>query len=173
MATVTERSLRERLARVEALERGATTEGERTAASAARRRLVARIAKLRGQDPVVQFVNAHLGSLGIPHVHRPPPPPSLPSADEIRLVLRRWADDEWHHRDVQAWAEDIVDRVVLPTDANHPDAVVGEVMLQLAMLHRVRLQPHNLEPLHEFLATGDWQAWFAFVADQSSRRRHR
>lgn len=170
MATVTERSLRARLARVEALERGATTPGERSAANAARRRLVERILRVRSQDPVVQFVTAHLDSLGVREGGRPPPPPSLPSVEEIQLVLRRWADDEWHRRDVQAWAEDIVDRVVLPTDPDHPDAVVGEVLLQLAMLHRVRLQPHEMQPACDFLRTRDWQAWFAFVAGASGRR---
>jgi len=170
MPTVTERTLRARLARVEALERGATTPGERTAASAARRRLVARIARVRSQDPVVQFVNAHIDSLGIREGGRPPPPPSLPSVDEVRRVLREWASDEWHRHDVQAWAEAIVDRVVLPTDPAHPDAPVGEVLMQLAMLHRVRLQPHEMEPVHDFLRNGDWQAWFAFVAEASARR---
>ncbi|MEN0062529.1 MAG: hypothetical protein AAGA48_10300 [Myxococcota bacterium] len=169
MATVTLRTLRARLARVEALERGATTPGERSAASAARARLVARIARVRSQDPVVQFVNAHLDSLGIREGGRPPPPPDLPSPMEIRIVLQRWADDEWHRQDVQAWAEDIVDRVVLPTDADHPDAAVGEVLMQLAMLHRVRLQPHDVEPLVDFMTTHDWHAWFEFIAARSSQ----
>lgn len=171
MATVTERTLRARLARVEALERGATTPGERSAASAARRRLVARIAKVRSQDPVVQFVTAHLDSLGVREGGRPPPPPDLPSVGEIRLVLQRWAEDDWHRRDVQAWAEDIVDRTVLPTDPSHPDATVGEVLMQLAMLHRVALQPADIASINHFLETGDWQAWFAFVAEASARRR--
>jgi len=171
MATVTERSLRARLARIEALERGATTPGERSAAHAARHRIVARIAKVRSQDPVVQFVNAHLHSLGVQEGQRPPPPPSLPSAEEIRLVLRRWSEDEWLRSDVMAWAEDIVDRVVLPTDPEHPDAAVGEVLMQLAMQHRVPLEPSDVQHVVDFLSTQDWHAWFAFVAEASARRR--
>ncbi len=173
MPPVSERTLRARLARVEALERGATTPGERSAASAARQRLVARIARVRSQDPVVQFVNAHIDSLGVHEGGRPPPPPELPSTDDIRLVLQRWAEDDWHRRDVQAWAEDIVDRVVLPTDAAHPDAPVGEVLMQLAMLHRVPMQPADADAIVEFLETHDWQGWFAFVAEASARRRRR
>ncbi|MEM6927122.1 MAG: hypothetical protein AAF602_09350 [Myxococcota bacterium] len=134
---------------------------------------MARIAQVRSRDPVVQFVTAHLDSLGVREGSRPPPPPSVPSVDEIRLVLKRWADDDWHRSDVQAWAEDIVDRVVLPTDPTHPDAPVGEVLMQLAMQHRVPLRPSDIDAICDFLETGDWRAWFAFVAGASARRRYR
>ena len=172
MAIVTERSLRNRLARVEALERGATTEGERQAAALARERLRLRIAKVRAQDPVARFVAAHVAALGV-QPPRPQPPARLPSVARLLAVLGQWGDGDLARQDVQAWAETVVDRVVLPSDPDHRDAAIAEVLLQLAMLHRVALQPGDLPRIQGFLEDRDWSAWFALVAEASERRSPR
>lgn len=170
MATVTETSLRQRLARVEALERGATTPGEREAAARARERLVARIVQIRANDPVARFVAAHVASLGV-RPARPEPPAQLPTEVQLIAALRRWHAGDWGRRELRAWAERIVDRVVLPTDPEDEGAAVAEVLLQLAMLHRVALQPRDIGAIQAFLEDRDWRAWFALVADAAERRR--
>jgi hypothetical protein len=50
-----EAKLREKLARIEALFAGATTEGERVAAAEARRRIQARLEFVQDSDPPVEF----------------------------------------------------------------------------------------------------------------------
>ncbi len=50
-----EAKLRERLARIEALFAGATTEGERVAAAEARRRIQVRLESVQASDPPVEF----------------------------------------------------------------------------------------------------------------------
>lgn len=169
MATVSESSLRQRLARVEALERGATTPGEREAAARARERLLARIARVRMDDPVARFVAAHIAAMGV-RPAKPPPPVQLPTDRELLRVLVRWEQGEWSRRKVRAWAERIVDRVVLPTDPDHEGAAVSEVLLQLAMMHRVALSPADVPRIRRFLRDRDWSAWFALVAEAAERR---
>ncbi|HHO53540.1 MAG TPA: hypothetical protein ENK18_22385 [Deltaproteobacteria bacterium] len=172
MATVTETSLRQRLARVEALERGATTPGERAAAARARERLMARIVQLRASDPVARFVAAHVASLGVSPA-RPAPPARLPTEGQLVAALLRWRAGDWGRDELQLWAERIVDRVVLPTDPEAEGAAVAEVLLQLAMLHRVALQPRDVGAICAFLGDRDWRAWFALVAAASERRYRR
>ncbi len=168
MRAADERRIRDRLARVEALERGATTEGERSAAAAARQRVLARLARIRAADPVAAFVAAHLGSLGVPG-DVPEPPAHLPDEAEIARVLRQWKAGDLDRHDVEAWAEAISDRVVLPTEADHPLACIGEVLLQLAMLHRVALDVRDVPAILSFLEDRDWRTWFA-VLERAARR---
>ncbi|MBX2800110.1 MAG: hypothetical protein KTR31_20700 [Myxococcales bacterium] len=169
MATVTESSLRKRLARVVALERGATTPGERQAAARARERLMARIAHVRASDPVARFVAAHVAALGV-RPPKPEPPATLPTEQEVVAALLRWKAGDWTDDDLQSWAETIVDRVVLPAEAHHDGACIAEVLLQLAMLHRVALDPRDVSAIRRFLRTRDWAGWFDLVATASERR---
>ncbi len=169
MATVTEKTLRQRLARVRALERGATTPGERTAAARARERLMARIVEIRSKDPVARFVAAHVASLGV-RPARPAPPERLPTERELVAVLVAWRDGDWDRDEVAAWAGRLVDRVVLPERSDAPDAAIAEVLLQLAMLHRVALGPDDAGAIRRFLKDRDWGAWFSLVANASMRR---
>ena len=100
--TVTMDRLQRRLDRVEALHRGATTAGERTAAARARDRIAARIDQLRSDDPVALFVRAHLQSLMVAPTTPPEPPAALPTEEQILALLALWESGEWHWRDVHA-----------------------------------------------------------------------
>jgi hypothetical protein len=168
MATVSEHSLRLRLARVRALERGATTPGEREAAARARERLEARLVKVRMDDPVARFVAAHVAALGV-RPAKSPPPVRLPSERDLLRILTLWERREVSWRKVKAWASRIVDRVVLPTDPDHEGACVSEVLLQLAMMHRVALRPADVPRIRRFLHDRDWSAWFSLLAEAAER----
>lgn len=168
MARVNEVRLRERLARVEALERGATTPGERTAAAAARERLSARLAQVVALDPVRRFVRAHVAALGVPG-RVPEPPAHIPSEREVARVLVRWESGDLTRQDVEAWAERIVDTVVLPTESDHEQACLAEVLLQLAMLHRVAIDVSDVPAIRRFLRRRDWAGWFDTV-EAAARR---
>ncbi len=168
MVAITERRLRARLDRVEALYRGATTAGEREAARRAGERLLARIEALRADDPIARFCRAHLAALGVPP-SRPPPPTPLPSRRAISAVLGRWEAGEWSRDRLRRWAARLVDRVTLPADPEHPGACRAEVLLQLAALHLVKLRPGDAPRIRRFLEDGDWGAWFGLVATAAAR----
>jgi hypothetical protein len=170
--TVTMDRLKRRLDRVEALHRGATTAGERTAAARARDRLAARIDQLRSDDPVAQFVRAHLQSLVVaPSWFPPEPPPALPTDQQILAILALWEAGDWHWRDVHAWATVQVDSVDLPTDPADEGVARAEVLLQLAMLHRVDLRTSDVPAIRRFLHEREWSAWFRLVARAPRCRR--
>ena len=172
MGRTDEHRLQERLARVTALERGATTPGERSAAAAARLRLSTRLDALRAKDPVRRFVAAHVHALG--REPRPPEPPAeLPTEAEILAVLRRWVVGDVSRWEVEHWAEAQADRHVLPTDPHHEHACIAEVLLQLAMLHRVAIGVQDVPAIEAFLVDRDWHAWFEVVAAAARRRRPR
>ena len=173
MSNSEERKLRQRLAGVLALEQGATTPGERQAASRARARLTARLDQMRGADPVARFVAAHVASLGRVPQARPEPPARLPTEGEVLGMLGRWVDGELAPREVAGWAQGVVDRVMLPTDPHEAGAKVAEVLLQLAMMHRIRLGPGDVPAVAAFLHGGDWGAWFDVVAAAARRPRER
>lgn len=168
MAPPSESRLRERLSRVEALHRGATTPGEREAAARARERLVARIVQVRDSDPVARFCAEHVAALGVPP-NRPPPPEALPTEREVLGVLARWEAGDWTRGQVHRWASRVVDRVTLPEGAHDEGARVAEVLLQLAALHHVDLRAEDVPHVRRFLRCGDWEAWFLHVAGAAAR----
>jgi hypothetical protein len=166
MGKVDERGLRGRLERVEALHRRAATPGERAAAARARDRLVDHLTRLRQADPVARFVEEHLAELGVPG-EPPPPPRSVPEVDDVLGVLAAWVAGARAADEVAAWAAELVDRVDFPADPEAPGAMVGEVLLQLSSDEH---PPAALAPAAAaFLRTGDWAAWFAVVARETSR----
>lgn len=168
MGTMTERRLRERLERVEALHERATTPGEKEAARKAGERLLKRLEKVRADDPIGRFCRAHLAALGVAP-RRPPPPPPLPSGRAVLNVLARWECGDWSRHRVHRWASRVVDRVTLP---DHPDdtrACRSEVLLQLAALHHVDLRDTDVPGIRRFLRTGNWSAWFDLVAMAAAR----
>lgn len=168
MVQVTERRLRERLDRVEALYNGATTPGEREAARCAGERLLGRIERLRADDPVVRFCREHLQALGV--APRPPPPPArLPSERTLLGVLARWEAGDWSRERVHHWAARVVDRVTLPREATDAGAPRAEILLQLAALHLVDLRPCDVPGIRRFLRGGDWGAWFDLVGAAATR----
>ncbi|MEZ4234779.1 MAG: hypothetical protein R3F59_01160 [Myxococcota bacterium] len=172
MRPVDERTLRARLQRVEALHDGATTPGEREAAHRARHRLLERLAEVRANDPVARFCAEHVAALAV--APEPPPPPErLPDARTLLGLLARWEAGELDGWRLCAWAERVVDRVDLPDDPLEPGATVAEVLLQLSALRHVDLQPGDVPRIRRFLRDGDWNAWFALVADAAARTRRK
>jgi hypothetical protein len=167
---VTVARLKERLERIEALHRGATTAGERLAAARARDRLAAHIDRIRAADPVARFVRAHLRELAV-GPPAPQPPASLPTESQILAVLAAWEAGDCDWREVHAWATVQVDSVDLPQDAADDGVARAEVLLQLAMLHRVRLRPSDVPVIRQFLRERDWDSWFRLVARTPRSRR--
>lgn len=166
---VHERRLRARLARVEALHRGATTTGEREAAAKARQRLLARLEEVRANDPVARFCAEHLSELA--EAPLPPPPPErVPEESELLVALARWESGDWTPERLHAWACDLVDQVTFPDDPREPGACVGEVLLQLAALHRVPLGPDDVPRIRRFVRERDWDGWFALLSEAARRR---
>lgn len=168
MARTSERGLHQRLQRVEALHRGATTPGEREAAARARERLLAHIHQVRADDPIARFCAEHVAELGVAPAP-PPPPEPLPDARELLGLLARWeagdVDTDW----VCSWAQEQVDRGVFPDDPTDDGAAVAEVVLQLAALEHVRLRPRDVPRIRRFVRDRDWDAWFQVVADAAAR----
>jgi len=162
-----ENRLRRRLERVVALHEGATTEGERRAAAEARDRLIARLERVRRDDPVVRFVHGHLRHL---EVAGPPEPPEvpLPSRREVASALSQWERGAWDDGRMQAWAARLVDAVDLPSHPRAVGACRAEVLLQLAMLDRVPLHASDVPLIRRFLRTRDWSGWFELVARVSA-----
>jgi hypothetical protein len=169
---VHERRLRARLARVEALHRGATTTGEREAAAKARQRLLARLEEVRANDPVARFCAEHLSELA--EAPLPPPPPELvPEESELLLALARWETGDWTPERLHAWACEVVDQVTFPDDPREAGACVGEVLLQLAALHHVPLRPSDVPRIRRFVRQRDWDDWFALLTEAATRAGER
>jgi hypothetical protein len=168
MARRDERRIEQRLARVEALHRGATTPGEREAAARARERLLTHLAEVRGDDEIARFCAEHVAELAVAPAP-PPPPDPLPDVATVLGVLVRWEAGEWSTDDVQAWAESIVDRVDFGDDPG--TLAVAEVTMQLAGLPRVGLRPRHVPGIRRFLRDGDLPAWFALLATAMEERR--
>jgi hypothetical protein len=153
---------------VEALHRGATTPGEREAAARARARLLVHLDRVRQDDPIARFCAEHVADLAV--APAPPPPPELmPSEEEVRFVLYYWETGDWDRDDVCAWASQLVDRVVLPSEADAAAAPLAEVLLQLAALDYVQLLPKDVPRIRRFLRDRDWDAWFALIAQAAAR----
>ena len=167
-----ERRLRERLARVEALHRGATTDGEREAAAKALERVALKIVEVRSKDEVARFCAAHVASLGVPGRRNVDQGGRAPTAAEIRAMLLAWTRGDVSRRRVRAWAQKICDRVVFPADPMADGACRGELLLQLADLDRIGLTPADVPAMLAFLDHRDWHAWFELLATaaRSSRR---
>jgi len=162
-----EHALRQRMMRVRALHDGATTPGERAAAARALERLMARLNELRSKDPVASFVRDHVTRLGIDRAPEPPAVP-IPSAREVCLVLTRWEQGDWTTSEVTTWASALVGAVDLPSHPDAAGAVRAEVLLQLAMTHRVPLRAVHVPEIRRFLRTRDWEGWFTLLTEVSS-----
>ncbi len=163
-----EHALWQRMLRVQALHDGATTPGERLAAARALERLSARLSEVRSADPVARFVRDDVERLGIDRAPEPPAVP-LPSVREVCLVLTLWEQGDWRTADVSTWASALVGAVDLPSDPDAQGAVRAEVLLQLAMLHRVPLRARHVPAIRRFLRTRDWEGWFALLAQVARR----
>ena len=169
LTDVHERRLRARLARVEALHRGATTAGEREAASRARQRLLTRIEELRANDPIARFCAEHLSELAEAPLPPSPPEPVL-DISELLHALARWEMGDWSGEQLHAWACDVVDQVTFPDDPESSGACVGEVLLQLAALHHIELRPNDVPRIRRFVRHRGWDDWFALLTEAAGRR---
>lgn len=172
MKSVDEHRIRARLARVEALHRGATTPGEREAAARARERLLTHLVEVRANDPIARFCAEDVAEY---EMAPPPPAPPEPVPDvrTILSILAWWEAGDWSSDEVWAWAEQMVDQVTLTDDPNAEGAPVAEVLLQLSSLGHIAMLPTDVPRIRRFLRDRDWDAWFALVADAASRRAGR
>ncbi len=150
--------------RVQALHDGATTPGERAAAASALRRLMMRLSEVRASDPVASFVRDQVTRLGVDRAPEPPAVP-LPSTQEVSRVLLLWETGDWTTAEVATWASALVGAVDLPSHPDAPGAVRAEVLLQLAMVHRVPLRAHHVPSIRRFLRKRAWEGWFALLAE--------
>lgn len=168
VVTIDERRIRARLARVEALHRGATTPGEREAAARARARLLTHLDAVRQDDPIARFCAEHVADLAVAPAP-PPPPEEMPSEEDVRDVLLYWEEGGWDDEDICIWAGELVDRIFLPCDADEEGAPLAEVLLQLSSLDRVRLDPADIPRIRRFLRDHDWESWFELLAEAAAR----
>jgi hypothetical protein len=176
------KALLRRIRRVEALEAGATTEGERTAAARARARLVERLggdvpsgrlepAEEIRFDPLAPPPGAHLDTRL-----------QMPTHRTLIAKVEAWAKGELAGSELQAWAWRFVDGMLLPDlPASDVDAIRVEVILQLSSLEDQPLWIDDAPALTAFLRTParsvdeGWAEWFRYVesVDWHARRRLR
>lgn len=167
-----------KLRRVEALHAGATTDGEREAASRARARLVDR---LGGDVPS--------GRLAPPPTIDPLAPPPGASLDTgLRMPMHKtiikkvtaWQQGEMTDVQLERWARRYVDRMLLPDlPPDHIDSIRVEMVLQLSSLTRQPLLTDDVPAMVAFLSTKKrqveegWRAWFTYIEsiDWHARRK--
>jgi hypothetical protein len=168
------RKLLAKLDRVDALREGATTPGERLAATEARERILRRLTRLMSNDHVQREVlrgfaaarRLHTGHLHVVEDE----PVELPTAECIADRVVQWRDGEVTRRRLAAWADRFVDKVVFP---HYPPEDVRsipiEVLLQLSCMRNQPLYKSDIPALLAFLGAGEddalgaWHAWFAHV----------
>lgn len=180
---VVSRSLHRKLARIEALRAGATTEGERLAAEQARDRVLDRL-DAEGHDSEGWAEQVLDGW----RMAGPSPGASLdngaeaPSLTEVRRRLEQWRTDQWSRERLQAWAAKVVDRVFLPDlPPDDPQGIAVEVVMQLSTLTQQPLYKKDLPALIAFVDAAEtdpraaWLGWFTYVesVDWEARKRRR
>lgn len=177
-----------RLYRIEALVKGATTPGERVAATTARSKVVEKL--LANPCPVQRDVLEDLAEAALDadplsdeatdELMPDDPFVQLPTVAELRRVLQDWLDGERESDDVADWASDYVDKLVLPSyPSDDPRSIPIEVLMQLSCLPRQELMGEDIAELMAFLggAEGDagaaWERWFGHLeqVDWRSRRK--
>lgn len=163
--------LRRKLAAIEALHAGATTEGERLAAAEARHRVARRLLAVGGARRLhVHAAFRHAADLA-PTEPDPlvEPPPELPSTEELRALLLGWRMGQRSARELGEWAARLCDQQLLPTvDVHDPRAARVEILLQLAAMRRQPLCRADVPAIEAFLLAepgeAAWRDWFAFLA---------
>jgi nicotinate-nucleotide pyrophosphorylase len=153
--------LQRRLARVEALADRATTAGERQAAAAAANRLRARLATTRSTIPADPLLDPRGGR--------------WPGRAVLRARVLDWIQGRQTHQAIARWAQQEVDRWLLPDVPVHdPVGVEVEVLLQLSTLHLGALLPErDGAALMAFLDTplqlteSGWQAWYRHLRGEA------
>ena len=94
------------------------------------------------------------------------------------MVLAAWRMGLRDSREVRAWAEQLCDRLLLPScDVTDPRAARVEVLLQLASMRRQPLRVADLSAIERFLRAepGEpaWRTWLSWLAeiDWAARRK--
>ena len=175
-----EPTLRRKLAAIQALHEGATTDGEREAAAEARQRVAQRLVKVTGTRRLhVHAAFRHAADLG---PEEPDPlveeAPELPTVDDLRALLLGWRMGQRSRRELCAWAAHLCDRLLLPSvEVHDPRAARIEVLLQLAAMGRQPLCRADIPAIEAFLLAepgeAAWRDWFDFLAgiDWDARSR--
>jgi hypothetical protein len=163
-------TLREKLDRIHALARGAKTEGERQAALAAAERVARRLTE--GDGPGLD-----LDDDGWDDDFGLDTDEALPSNAQIAAIVQAWLDGERTIDEVCAWAESVVDAMLLPElPVDDPASIGVEALLQLSTLESQPLVEADLPHLLAFLsaepdARTAWRRWFAYVETANWRAR--
>ncbi|NOY25523.1 MAG: hypothetical protein GXP62_06580 [Oligoflexia bacterium] len=183
-----EHALRRKLQAIKALHDGATTAGERAAAAQARDRVFLRLLKLGlVRRASVHAVFRHAAGLGGTHLGAgqssdeldpliDPIEVSLPSCEDLLLVLAAWRMGLRSRADVRAWAARLCDQLLLPSvDIHDPRAARVEVLLQLAAMESQPLDPVDAPAIERFLRAepGEtaWAEWFSWLSSLDWRAR--
>ena len=163
-ATVATRISR-RLERAEALRDRATTEGERLAAEAACERLQKRLVHQLERDPVRRHVLAEFDAL----IEDDAPVRTntmRPWRDQLLKQLARWEDGSLGDLGLRRWAQEVVDRNVLPSDPNDTQSFWADVVLQLASDRRGVVRAQHVPKLRRLLrqkGPPPWEDWFGWL----------
>jgi hypothetical protein len=159
---------------IQALEKGATTPGEKTAAVKARKRL---LRKLNQQGILLDtrhlFERHYEPSLVNDPIHSDM---ALPSHEELMKKLVGWRVGDLGSEHIQSWAADIIDKMVLPNPPpDNPESIQVEVIFELSSLHQRTWEMCDIDELQIFLKTsvndsmGAWRRWFAHIEASSAR----
>lgn len=161
--------LLQKLQRIEALKAGATTTGERGAASAASERVIERLKKTP-PEPIPQ---------GISQVPMGPDPilrgPEPPTRSMILARLHAWKRGDLRSLQVWKWAALVVDKTLLPdAPPDHPDSVAVEVVMELSSWRHAPWFEGDVDALIVFLESpidASREAWGRWFGYQESRQR--
>ena len=160
---LTNHKLRQKLARLEALEEGASTAGERIAAQHAKKRIQQRLL----QSSETEFWKEdNTSSVEDVLFNSETPPTRL----EVIEKLKHWQNDNMTQKDVMSWARNLVDKVFFDEiPPEHPDSIPIEIIMVCSAMDRRRWSKHDIVALMEFATSAPedplhaWKQWFAHV----------
>ena len=162
-----------KLQRIQALESGATSIGERKAAEKAKKRLL-----LKLESGGILLDTSHLFEC---------PPPSyvadpilsdmpLPTREELMNKIQSWRSGNTSPVELQLWASEIIDKMVLPNPPpDDPESIQVEVIFELSSIDQRTWEPCDIDELHRFLSTAAqdaraaWRRWFSHIEASSER----
>ena len=149
--------------KIEALQQGHCSDGERIAAHNAKERIQHRLRQSRetefSEEDASDFVEEMIFRT---EMH--------PTRLEVIAKLKRWQNGEWSQKDLVRWARSVVDKVFFDEiSPEHPDSIPVElIMICSAMDKRVWCQA-DIAALMDFAQSSPeeplkaWKQWFAHV----------
>lgn len=154
--------LRRKLSRIEALEKGASTDGERIAAQKAKQRIQLRLRQSREDISLVDdkpFVEDLIFSSEM-----------TPTRFDVIGKLKSWQNGDITQKDVISWARNVVDKVLFDeVPPEHPDSIPIEAIMICSAMDRRTWSEYDISALLEFVTSSPedvsqaWKQWFAYV----------